>query len=239
MIKSKVKLGLSAVLLGGATMIASLPASAAPTPKLAFGGDDTGLMAWQGAGDSGGRLDSPKDANISRLAVHVLRQDGDDYAYALPLKSGLENKVVGDVRNLSFDFENQTGEIAVHLGAGSPRYSIEFDTDGDASTVEVYGYLTAAACEAVLPENTKWSRADFTGRTQAGCTFNTSQAEYFTSDGAKSAWAQLVTAHPTWVVVQGYFILDEEGTAYVDRLAFQNRMYNAGGSVPCSSEAAC
>ena len=44
----------------------------------------------------------------------------------------------------------------------------------------------------------------------------------------------------TWKVVQAYFIMDEEGTAFVDRLAFQNEMFTAPNViVNCPAEASC
>jgi hypothetical protein len=217
--------------LGLGTMMVSGMASATTTPKLVFFGDDTGMIVWQAP-----RVDSPLDANHSRLAVHVLLQTGDDYAGAQPQSSGINNKVVGQVRNLSFDFENESAN-PVHIGAGAPRYSVEFDTDGD-TVVDAYGYLAAFHCNAVLVEDGAWSRADFTGRKAAGCSIFVG-AEQFTSTGTQSAWAVLVAAHPGWIVKDAYLVMDEAGTAFVDRLAFQNRMYTSGGSVLCSSEAAC
>ena len=95
--------------------------AAATCPQtLQFFGDDTGVVTWQS-----GRVDSPKDIDSSRVAVHVLRQDGNDYAGAYTDCSGIENKLVGAVRNLSFEFLNDSTETAVHIGAGAPRYSVD------------------------------------------------------------------------------------------------------------------
>jgi hypothetical protein len=238
---------LTAAGLGLGTMMVSGMASATTTttPKLTLFGDDTGVITWQGPGDYGARVDSPRDANNSRLALHVLQSASTvdppyyyDYVGALPNSSGLEGKLVGQVKNLSFDFQNGTSGYPVHVGAGAPRYSIEIDDDNDPNTQPVVAFMAAFYCEAQLPEDTTWSRADFTGRTLAGCTIFVG-SETFISNGTKSAWRLLAEAHPTWKVEQGYLLFDEEGTAFVDRLAFQNRMYNSGGSVLCSSEAAC
>lgn len=200
--------------------------------KLQFFGDDTGIITWQAP-----RVDSPRDANKARLAVSVLMQDGDDYAGAQGKCTGIEHKLLGQVRNLSFDFENETAN-PVHLGAGAPRYSVEVDTNGDFVT-DTVAYLAASYCTSVLPEDTRWSRADWTGRTQAGCSLFIG-AEQFTSSGTQSAWALLALAHPSWQVVAAYLVVDEEGTTFVDRLAFQNEMFTDPGFVQsCTNEAMC
>jgi hypothetical protein len=207
--------------------------STAAFKKLKFFGDDTGIITWQSP-----RVDSPRDANKARLAVSVLFQDGDDYAGAFGNCTGIEGKLLGQVKNLSFDFENETGN-PVHIGAGAPRYSVILDEDGTPGVAN----LSAGHCAAVLPEDTRWSRADFTGRTLAGCDIfadadGTTPAA--SSNGSSSAWAVFAALHPTWKVVEAFFILDEEGTAFVDRLAFQNEMFTAPNViVNCPAEASC
>lgn len=201
--------------------------------KLQFFGGDTGIITWQDQ-----RVDSPRDANTQRLAVSVLFQDGDDYAGAQGHCTGIEGQLVGNVRNLSFDFENETAN-PVHIGAGAPRYSVEIDSTGG-TVVDTEAYLAAYYCPAVLPEDTRWSRADWTGRTLAGCQIFLSTGENFTSDGVHSAWALLALAHPTWAVVDAFFVMDEAGTTFVDRLAFQNEMFTSSNVIQlCKSEAAC
>jgi hypothetical protein len=227
--------------LGGAALVAAGSANAttcsnATFRKLQFFSDDTGAILWQSPRD-----DSPLDPNKQRLLVHVLSQDGDDFAGAFSNCSGIENRTLGQVRNLSFDFMNTTGQ-PVHVGAGSPRYSVGIDKDGDGSA-EFFAFLAAASCGAVLPEDTTWSRADFTGRVLAGCALF-AEAETFTSDGSKSAWTLFAEAHPTWKVTIAFLVVDEAGTTFVDRLAFHNKLYVAAGSGTaaiknCPSEASC
>jgi hypothetical protein len=217
-----------ALIAGGVAM----SAQATTTPKLVYQSDDTGMILWQAP-----RVDSPLDANHSRLAVHVLLQTGDDYALAQPQSSGINGKIVGQVRNLSFDFENETAN-PVHTGAGAPRYTVEIDEDGDTVT-DSYAFLSAFYCQVPLNEDTAWSRADFTGRKSTGCSFYDSYGTIYSSTGTQSVWTVFATAHPSFVVRDAYLVMDEAGTAFVDRLAFQNRMYTSGGSVLCSSEAAC
>ena len=216
--------------------------AAATCPQtLQFFGDDTGVVTWQS-----GRVDSPKDADSSRLAVHVLRQDSNDYAGAYTECSGIENKLVGAVRNLSFEFLNDSTETAVHIGGGAPRYSVDIDTNGDGS-YDLSAFLSAFHCQAVLPENPAWSRADFTGRILPGCSIFVDNVQY-TSDGVKSAWRLYADANPTHRVMSGkgpaYLVMDEEGTAFVDRLAFHNKMFVKAGSgstavKSCANETSC
>jgi len=216
--------------------------AAATCPQtLQFFGDDTGVITWQS-----GRVDSPKDSDSSRVAVHVLRQSNDDYAGAYTDCSGIENKLVGAVRNLSFEFLNDSTEPSVHIGAGAPRYSVDLDTNGDGS-YDLSAFLSAFHCQAVLPENPAWSRSDFTGRILPGCSIFVDNVQY-TSNGVKSAWRLYADANPTHKVMSpkgsAYLVMDEEGTAFVDRLAFHNKMFVKAGTgsaaaKTCANETSC
>lgn len=226
----------AAMVLAAGTAGATETCSNANFKKLQFFSDDTGAILWQNP-----RIDSPLDTNNQRLLVHVLNQNGDDFAGAFSNCSGIENRTLGQVRNLSYDFMNDSVE-PVHVAGGSPRYSVGISKDGD-NTTEFFAFLAAFHCGAVLPENTTWSRADFTGRTLAGCSLQ-AEAETFTSDGSKSAWTLFAEAHPTWKVTVAFLVVDENGTTFVDRLAFHNRMYVQAGSgsaaiKACPSEASC
>ncbi len=223
-------------------LLAASPAHAnnkCKSPALQFFGDDTGGITWQKP-----RIDSPLDPNKARLIVTVLNQDGDDYAGAFANCTGIEKKLLGQVINLSFDFLNTTGNSEVHVGAGAPRISVDVDTDGDGNA-DAYAYLSAYYCQDVLSEDPRWSRADFTGRVSTGCQMYTSlQGTPFESDGVTSAWAHFAAAYPNAKVVQAYLIMDEPGTAFVDRLAFHNRMYQQAGTgsaaiKTCNSESSC
>ena len=228
--------------LAGASLVAASTAGAttncslASVKRLQFFSDDTGGILWQRP-----RQDSPLDPNTARLMIHVLSQDGDDFAGAFSNCSGIEGQTLPQVRNLSFDFMNETGQ-PVHIGAGSPRYSVGIDKDGD-GTADFFAFLAAFHCGAALPEDTTWSRADFTGRVLAGCSIF-AEAEQFTSDGAKSAWTLFAEAHPTWKVTTAFLVVDEAGTTFVDRLAFHNKNYRTSGTGSaaiqnCPSEASC
>jgi hypothetical protein len=242
---------LFALALAGAVLV-SFPAAAtnncsnAANKKLKFFSYDTAEIVWQS-----NRVDSPLDSNKSRLMIHVLLQDGIppyDYAGAYNDCTGIEGKSVEQVKNLSFDFLN-TSSQPVHSGAGSPRISVELDKGGDGGGTDLVAYLAGFHCEAVLPEDIRWSRADFTGRVSAGCSIYTSEGGPHTSDGVSSAWAVFAAAYPGAKVVDAYLVADEDAvgtgaTSFVDRLAFQNRMFVASGSGSaaiknCSSESSC
>jgi hypothetical protein len=212
-----------------------------PKPALQFFTSDTGIIGWQSP-----RLDSPLDSNTGRLEVHVLNQDGDDWAGAYNTCTGVDGKLVGEVRNLSFDFLNDTGNPDVHIGAGAPRYSVDIDANGD-TVYDFSAFMSAFYCQDVLFEDTRWSRADFTGRTAAGCSIFVDNVQY-TSDGSKSAWKLYAEANPTHRVLttpgSAYLVMDEAGTAFVDRLAFHNKMFVRSGTgtaaiKTCGTEAAC
>src|SRR5262245_58269614 len=178
--------------LAGAALIVAAPAGAtnctnASVKKLVLFSSDTGVIAWQSD-----RFDSPRDPNSVRLALHVLHNPpvvGDDFAFAYSKCSGLEHKLVGQVKNLSFEFLNQTGEPFVHIGNGAPRYSVDIDADGDGG-YDFSAFLSGFFCNEPMAENLGWSRADFTGRTSPGCTLQANGVDY-TSDGTKSAWQKL------------------------------------------------
>ena len=208
---------------------------------LKFFSQDTAGVLWQS-----GRHDSPRDPNGTRLMVHVLHQDNVfpyDYAGAFGECTGIIGRTLGQVRNLSFEFMNTSRPVShpVHVTGGSPRYSIDLDTDGD-GLYNTSAFLAGAHCEEVMAEDPAWSRADFTGRVTAGCSIF-ADVQY-TSDGVKSAWKLFAEAHPTWKVLDAYLVVDEDGTTFVDRLAFHNRMFQSSGSgsaavKACGSEAAC
>lgn len=233
---------LIALALASAALVA-FPASATNKcdKKAVLFSSDTAIIAWQSP-----RLDSPLDANNARLGVHVLNQDGDDYALAYSKCSGAEHKNVADVRNLSFEFLNTTGNPGVHVGNGAPRYSVDIDVDGNGS-YDYSAFLSGAFCNQPLVENLGWSRADFTGRVSAGCELQANGVSYI-SDGTKSAWRLFAEANPAAKLygdlAPAYLVMDEPGTAFVDRLAFHNIMYQASGTGSsaaraCPSEASC
>jgi hypothetical protein len=204
-----------------------------PNQHLVFGEFDTGSATWQPR-----RNDSPLDTNRGRIKLAVAEQTGDDYVLAYANGTGIRGKVVENVRNLSFDFRHLN-----YVGAGAPRISVEVDTNDD-GVADVYVYLSAAYCAEVL--NGAWSRADFTGRTSAGCAFYTSEPVLpYESNGVEDAWTDFANAHAGARVLDAYVVMDEVGQSFIDRLAFQNHMFTrkptpkGKGIEHCPTEGSC
>jgi hypothetical protein len=224
--------------------------------RLRFFYGDAGTIRWQGGRDDTGAFfdDSPLDSNHSRLNIHVVN-DGDtsptcdpndpvttncnyDYAGAYANGTGLPGQLLGNVRNLSFDYllVNGTGS-----GVG---IRVPIDENGDGAW-DSFAFVDTRGCSEAIP-GSDWRRLDVTGITTAGaCTLYADVA--YTSDGVNSAWDLFAAAHPTWKVATdtpAFLILDEEGTVLVDRVAFQNHMFVKYGSGPgaikhCPMESSC
>ena len=184
--------------------------------------------------------DSPLDANGKALVVTVATDpDTSDsnyyYADAYTRASLHINKAVGNVKNLSFDFQsNQTT-------GGVPRISLVFG-NGD------IGYMAADRCAQPLAiSGGTWSRADWTGANLSNaalCHFDvtgTTGGDYM-STSTQSAWQVYVAANPAQVLVQDYLVWDEPGTWTIDRVSlgtgFQFNNDNTHG-IKCTTEASC
>ena len=226
------KLLMGAVVAGLVALMA-MPASAHTgfPNRLQFLDSDTGSAQWQY-----NRVDSPLDSDASRIKLAVAEQTGDDYALAFANGTQVRNRLVGTVRNLSFDYLTTT-----HVGAGAPRISVDLDIDGD-NAWDLSAFLAAFHCQEAIPSSS-WGRADFTGRITPGCVIFVG-AETFTSDGVGSAWALFAAAHPTYKVLDAYVVMDEIGQSFIDRVAFQNHMFTRGandasGIKHCPNESSC
>jgi hypothetical protein len=175
--------------------------------------------------------DSPRDGNHQALLALV---SSGGCAEAFSLGSGIEGKNVADVKNLSFDF--LTADAVGH--GGLPRISVILrDTNGTGALH--IAYLGAGSEPTYCQEQigtSDWSRADFTGRTTAGCSLYDGIA--YTSNGVLSAWGVYAAAHPDYQVVLAsdpvfgggpgagaFLVMDEAGTYHADRLAIQNHMW--------------
>ncbi|MEX1264598.1 MAG: hypothetical protein WEE66_11835 [Actinomycetota bacterium] len=195
--------------------------------------------------------DSPNDNNTSALNI---RTDAGEYAYAYKPSFGLgppdgANKAGTNVRNLSFDFLNSVPGTG-YVGAGAPRFSVEIDEVGDDAAAEAadpnlqeFAFLSAFHCQGPTSDP-NWSRADFTGATDAGgnCTLQYKGVDY-SNTASEDAWDVFVAANPGVRVDYAFLIVDETtapGRARVDRIAMQSHMQVAGGrTVHCSSEGSC
>ena len=216
--------------VAGLLAMAAMPAEAhtGPAQYLNVQGYDTGSGQWQRHS-----ADSPLDAGRSRLKLAVAEQTGDDYVVARAEHTGIVGKGLARVRNLSFDVLTST-----YVGAGSPRISVDVDTNGDGAA-DLSAYLSAAHCTDDIGSD--WARADFTGRISVGCDLYASdQPGPYSSTGTQSAWAVFAAAHPGATVTDAYVVADEVGQSYIDRLAIQRHVFTGKGRMAeCPTELSC
>jgi hypothetical protein len=207
---------LIAVLIGvGAIVALALPAQARIAPAaLNLGAHGTGSAQAQYH-----VADSPADHNNARIKLAVI-QDNDSWAYAQPTQTWINGATLGAVHNLRFDVMT-TG----YVGAGSPRISVDVDTNGDGQA-DTYAYLSALYCQAQIGTS-NWATADFM-RTDAGCEIYVSDGGHYVSDGTTSAWAQFAAAHPTAKVTDAYVVMDETGQAFIDRIRIGHADWDRG-----------
>jgi hypothetical protein len=201
--------------------------------------------------------DSPLDGNHQALLATVGSDHGANPPYncaeAYSLGSGIEGLPVADVKNLSFDF--LTADAVGH--GGVPRISVVMrDTNGTGALH--FAYLGAGSEPTYCGQQigtSDWSRADFTGRTTAGCTLYDENGTPYTSNGVLSAWGVFAAAHSDYQVVLAtdsvfgggpgagaFLVMDEAGTYHADRLAIQNHMWirNLPQYIKnCPSETSC
>ncbi|HEY7002706.1 MAG TPA: hypothetical protein VH281_00375 [Gaiellaceae bacterium] len=200
--------------------VASLPAGQA----LHYGGP--GVHSWTKTGDS------PQDANSRALRFKVGDGEWVSVKSNRSLNIATEAEQVG---NLSFEFNEN-----LHVGAGAPRISVQFQ-NGDVA------YLSASYCNHPLAvSGGKWGRADFT-RFHTNCTIfvngeTAGPAGSYSADGTRSAWQVYTDANPGQIVEQAYIVADEPGTYRLDRISLGGgAMYTAGDRVGklCTTEASC
>jgi hypothetical protein len=241
---------MSAVIATALTLLGNTAASAAVGKRLHFDTcSNSDSIGWARG------TDSPLDGNHQALLATVSTGDtvNGNCAEAYSFRTGIEGKNVADVQNLSFDF--LTADAVGH--GGVPRISVILrDTNGTGALH--FAYLGAGSeptyCGAQIGTS-DWSRADFTGRTTAGCTLYVDSGTPYTSDGLLSAWGVFAAAHPDYQVVQAtdpvfgggpgagaFLVMDEAGTYHADRLAIQNLMFirNLPQYIKdCPSESSC
>ena len=195
--------------------------------------------------------DSPNDGNSAALRI---KTDAGEFAYAYKPSFGLGapdggNKEGTSVRNLSFDFQNDDPGIG-YVGAGAPRLSVEIDEVGDDLAAEEadpnlqeFAFLAGFHCRGTTSDP-DWSRADFTGATEAkgDCTLQYKGTDY-SNTATEDAWDVFVAAHPEVQADYAFLIVDEQtapGRVRVDRIAIQAHMQIGGGNaVHCPTEGSC
>ena len=202
----------------GSAAAASLPSG--QTLKFEGGGSHV----WN---TNGG--DSPLDANARSLRLHVGDPNAGEYVAVYSTRSLQIGKDAEAMTNLSFDFK-----ASMHVGAGAPRISVEFQ-DGSIA------YLSAFYSNHSIGDG--WARADFT-RFVNDSSFEVSgpTAGHYAADGTRSAWKVYTDAHPDQIVKRAYLVADESGNYRIDRLSLGAEvMYGNGNKVGvlCPTEASC
>ena len=173
--------------------------------------------------------DSPSDANAKALRARV----SGNYLAFYTKNSLVIRKDVDAVSNLSFDFAEDR-----HVGAGSPRISVEFQ-NGD------IGYLAAGACNHTLANTGGgWGRADFT-RFKTNCTmyvYDGVTNTPYPAGAGMSAWDVYSTANPAAVVEKAYVVLDEPGRYLLDHISIGDGVMHTRADrwgKACPTEASC
>jgi hypothetical protein len=105
--------------------------------------------------------------------------------------SKLNGQAIGSVTQLSFSY---TGTAT----AGSPRFSLPIDTDGDNAT-DFYAFVGAYYCN------------DGAGLVDA---INDATCTIYAGSENFANWAEMVTAHPTWTITDDYafIVADDAGS---------------------------
>jgi hypothetical protein len=181
----------------------AIPAFAA-TPSTAPGLNK--LLCFDGTSDGdiyGGTC--TLNSNGAKGSATLNNSGGDtdgEYSGVYVENSTMYNSLLSSVKQLSF---NYTGDAT----AGSPRYSIPVDTNGDAAT-DGYLFVSAYYC------NDGAGLVDVIN--DSTCTIYTN----FSSDSWAN-WADLVAANPTWAIANDayvFVIADDAGIWTINNVKF-------------------
>jgi hypothetical protein len=188
--------------------------------------------------NSPGNRDSPLDSNIKAWRV-IVTPDCYTAASTWQALEHLDTPIL-NVKNLSFDWRNESGTPPGTAVGGSPRIVVFLST-GDSV------HMDAVSCRKNLTGFT-WSRSDFTGfkTADASCTINLNASIPFTNTATQSAWQVFATAyealHPGTSLTYAFIDLDQPGTYYLDRMAFGTQRLYGSGNTPtkqCTTESSC
>jgi hypothetical protein len=132
--------------------------------------------------------------------------DGDDnpfnnYSGVFVDNSTMYGTAIGDVSQLSFKY---SGDAAT---AGSPRFSIPIDTNGDGTT-EFFAFVSALTCN------------DGAGTVDV---IHDSTCTIFAGAETFDNWAAMVEAHPDWTIADDNFVFiiaDDPGMWTVSAVKF-------------------
>jgi hypothetical protein len=147
------------------------------------------LQCFDGTTDGGFNGTCTLQGNGARGPATLNNNDGDsdpfnNYSGVFVLNSTVYGQAVGDITQLQFSY---AGDAAT---AGSPRFSIPIDTNGDDAT-DFFAFVSAFHCN------------DGAGLVDV---INDSSCTIFAGTESFDNWAALVEAHPDWTIATDNFI---------------------------------
>lgn len=108
---------------------------------------------------------------------------------------------------------------------GSPRFSLELDTDADGLDSDVVVYLDPSTCSDPAATGGGWVESDFTAD-KTDCVINDSTTASYASDDSETAWSKVVAAYPDAKVWFMFLIQDASvGANYVDRIMLDSAFF--------------
>jgi len=188
---NKVTKGLSATAALAAALGFAMTVNAAP---LATAPGQNKLLCFDGTSDGGyGGICTLTSKGAKGSAV-LDNTDGNvagSYSGVYVEHTTLSGALIGAVKQLSFEYTGIPG-------AGAPRFSLPFDTNGDDVT-DFYAFISAYYCNDGL------GRVDAIG--DSTCTIYAGSESF-------ANWAAMVAAHPDWKITSDdlpFVIADEPG----------------------------
>jgi hypothetical protein len=194
-----------AVVLALATLFVASSAFAAPV-NTAPGQNK--IQCFDGTTDGGYHGTCTLNSKGAKGSATLNNNDGDadpynNYSGLYLMNSTVYNSLLSDITQLSFQY---SGDAAT---AGSPRFSIPVDTNGDA-TSDGYLFVSAYYCNDgaglvdVINDPTCQIYTNFSGDSWAN-------------------WSALVAAHPDWAIANDayiFLIADDPGTWTINNVKF-------------------
>lgn len=186
--------------------------------------------------NSAGNRDSPLDSNIKSYKLVV---PANCYIAVASLFSINNLDIpVGNVKNISFDVRTPQSATPGTIAGGSPRITVFLD-NGDKIDMD------AANCmRPIASTGGDWARSDFTGALASDgvCTIYENNSIAHTNTATTSAWQVMAAANPGTSLTYSFFIVDQPGTYYVDRIALGTQKLYSQGDFPaksCTTEGSC
>lgn len=196
-------------------LLATIASAAGPRPHR---GDVTGATpdTFNASWVTGVSQDGGAKGQSIKLGDHST--DASDFAY-YSFRNWWDHDL-SDVTKIRASFLADVGTVNT---GGSPRFSLELDTDADGLDSDVVVYLDPAHCSD--PVAGGWREADFTGD-KTNCTIFDSTGASYTSDADGTAWSKVVEAYPDAKVWFLYLIQDATvGANYVDRIMLDSAFF--------------